>query len=58
MRGFVIALLLGSVLGIGGCATQQYEPAGTDHQNKPVDELDKDKVFKKEEDSDDMERLD
>jgi hypothetical protein len=55
-RALFIALILGVVVGIGGCATPHSGPVKSDPQDKPSDILDK--VFKKNDESDDMERLD
>ena len=58
LRLLIIALVLGGVLCIGGCASTYHSaPAGSPPE-KTSDKIDKDKVFKKDEDSDDMERLD
>jgi hypothetical protein len=58
LKAVFAALFLSTLLIIAGCASTYEYPATGTNRTPASGEIDKDKIHKKKEDSDDMERLD
>ncbi len=58
LKALFAALFLSTLLFMAGCASTDGYPVTGTNRTPASGEIDKDKIHKKKEDSDDMERLD